>query len=134
MSTSAPFVTRGITPVFESLLKAGIILPMSNQGAIVQTPIFPVKKKRAPGKPDDCRFVQDLQTVNTAVHASHLMCPIHTQSYHRFQLTANTFHVLTFRTLCFRFHSTTIHNFGLLFLSMVRCTRGPIYVRALPVA
>ncbi|XP_035515190.1 uncharacterized protein LOC118326328, partial [Morone saxatilis] len=56
----------GITPVFESLLKAGIIVPCNDSP--VRTPIFPVKKIRDEDQPTEWRFVQDLQAVNAAVH------------------------------------------------------------------
>lgn len=55
----------GITQVFESLLKAGVIVPCPDSP--VRTPIFPVKKIRDKGQPDEWRFVQDLQAVNDAV-------------------------------------------------------------------
>lgn len=55
----------GITPVFESLKKDGVIVPCENSP--VQTPIFPVKKIREAGQPTEWRFVQDLQAVNAAV-------------------------------------------------------------------
>uniref|UniRef100_A0AAQ4RT80 ribonuclease H n=1 Tax=Gasterosteus aculeatus aculeatus TaxID=481459 RepID=A0AAQ4RT80_GASAC len=57
----------GITPVFNSLLKAGVIVPCPDSP--VRTPIFPVKKIRDAGKPTEWRFVQDLKAVNAAVHA-----------------------------------------------------------------
>ncbi|XP_062421340.1 uncharacterized protein LOC119202433 isoform X3 [Pungitius pungitius] len=57
----------GITPVFNSLLEAGVIV--SCPDSPVRTPIFPVKKIRDAGKPTEWRFVQDLKAVNAAVHA-----------------------------------------------------------------
>lgn len=57
----------GITPVFDSLLQARVIVPFPNSP--VRTPIFPVKKVRDVGKPTEWRFVQDLKAVNAAVHA-----------------------------------------------------------------
>ncbi|XP_078101784.1 retrovirus-related Pol polyprotein from transposon 297 [Sander vitreus] len=57
----------GIRPVFNSLLKAGVIVPCPDSP--VRTPIFPVKKIRDKGKPVEWRFVQDLKAVNAAVHA-----------------------------------------------------------------
>lgn len=54
----------GITPVFEALREAGVIVPSQSP---VCTPILPVKKAREDGLPNDWRFVQDLQTVNNAV-------------------------------------------------------------------
>lgn len=54
-----------ITPVFNSLLKASVIVPCENSP--VRTPIFPVIKVRDAGQPDEWRFVQDLQAVNNAV-------------------------------------------------------------------
>ncbi|XP_060897677.1 retrovirus-related Pol polyprotein from transposon 17.6 [Labrus mixtus] len=59
--------TEGITPVFNSLLEAGIIIPCEDSP--VQTPIFPVKKIRPAGQPTEWRFVQDLQAVNSAIIA-----------------------------------------------------------------
>ncbi|CAI5689825.1 unnamed protein product [Oreochromis niloticus] len=56
---------EGITPVFESLLKAGVIIPCPTSP--VRTPLFPVKKIRGPNEPVEWRFVQDLQAVNKAV-------------------------------------------------------------------
>lgn len=58
---------EGITPVFESLLERGIIIPCADSP--VNTPIFPVKKIRDVGQPEEWRFVQDLQAVNAAVVA-----------------------------------------------------------------
>nr|XP_040024957.1 uncharacterized protein LOC120812808 [Gasterosteus aculeatus aculeatus] len=57
----------GITPVFNSLLEAGVIVPCPDSP--VRTPIFPVKKIRDAGKPTEWRFVQELKAVNAAVHA-----------------------------------------------------------------
>ncbi|XP_044071329.1 uncharacterized protein LOC122884903 isoform X2 [Siniperca chuatsi] len=57
----------GIKLVFDSLLKAGVIIPCAK--SLVWTPIFPVRKLRGAGEPQHCRFVQDLQAVNSAVHA-----------------------------------------------------------------
>ncbi|XP_055358456.1 uncharacterized protein LOC129603021 isoform X2 [Betta splendens] len=54
-----------ITPVFNSLLKAGVIVPCDNSP--VRTPLLPVKKIRDKGQPTEWRFVQDLQAVNAAV-------------------------------------------------------------------
>lgn len=56
---------EGITPVFNSLLKAGVIIPCENSP--VRTPIFPVKKIRDAGQPDEWCFVQDLLAANDAV-------------------------------------------------------------------
>nr|XP_021323222.1 uncharacterized protein LOC110438058 [Danio rerio] len=56
---------EGITPVFESLLEQGVIVPCNNSE--VRTPIFPVKKIRDNGMPTEWRFVEDLQAVNAAV-------------------------------------------------------------------
>jgi len=58
---------QGIMPVFDSLLKEGIIIPCNDSP--VRTPIFPVKKIRAQGQPTEWRFVQDLKSVNSAVIA-----------------------------------------------------------------
>uniref|UniRef100_A0A9J8BCE1 ribonuclease H n=1 Tax=Cyprinus carpio carpio TaxID=630221 RepID=A0A9J8BCE1_CYPCA len=58
---------EGITPVFESLLERGIIIPCADSP--VNTPIFPIKKIRDVGQPEEWRFVQDLQAVNAAVVA-----------------------------------------------------------------
>ncbi|XP_058617745.1 uncharacterized protein LOC131531182 isoform X1 [Onychostoma macrolepis] len=55
----------GIKPVFDSLLKEGIIVECSDSP--VRSPIFPVKKIRDKGQPTEWRFVQDLQAVNAAV-------------------------------------------------------------------
>uniref|UniRef100_A0A9J8CJW6 ribonuclease H n=1 Tax=Cyprinus carpio carpio TaxID=630221 RepID=A0A9J8CJW6_CYPCA len=55
----------GIKPVFESLLKEGIIVPCNDSP--VRTPIFPVKKIRDKDQPTEWRFVQDLRAVNAAV-------------------------------------------------------------------
>ncbi|KAI2668497.1 Gag-pol polyprotein [Labeo rohita] len=55
---------EGIRPVFESLLREGVIVPCSDSP--VRTPIFPVKKIRDKGQPTEWRFVQDLQAVNAA--------------------------------------------------------------------
>lgn len=54
----------GITPVFEALRAAGVIVPCQIP---VCTPILPVKKIRDAGQPEEWRFVQDLQAVNRAV-------------------------------------------------------------------
>ncbi|KAI3375448.1 hypothetical protein L3Q82_003695 [Scortum barcoo] len=55
----------GITPVFESLKAAGVIVPCDDSP--VRTPLFPVKKIRDKDQPTEWRFVQDLQAVNAAV-------------------------------------------------------------------
>ncbi len=55
----------GIKPVFDSLLKEGIIVECSDSP--VRTLIFPVKKIRDKGQPTEWCFVQDLQAVNAAV-------------------------------------------------------------------
>ncbi|XP_060775073.1 uncharacterized protein LOC132884959 [Neoarius graeffei] len=60
-----PEEIAGIRPVFDSLLKADVIVPC--QDSPMRTPIFPVKKARKPSQPDEWRFVQDLQAVNAAV-------------------------------------------------------------------
>uniref|UniRef100_A0A3B3C1J5 ribonuclease H n=1 Tax=Oryzias melastigma TaxID=30732 RepID=A0A3B3C1J5_ORYME len=57
----------GITPVFESFLKSGIITRYDHSP--VNTPILPVKKYRPPPAPEEWRFVQDLTSVNAAVHS-----------------------------------------------------------------
>lgn len=57
----------GITPVFESLLEAGVIVPCPDSP--VRTPMFPVKKGRPLPLLDNWRFVQDLRAVNSAVYA-----------------------------------------------------------------
>ncbi|KAI3353880.1 hypothetical protein L3Q82_005095 [Scortum barcoo] len=56
---------NGITPVFESLKAAGVIVPCDDSP--VRTPLFPVKKIRDKDQPTEWRFVQDLQAVNAAV-------------------------------------------------------------------
>ncbi|XP_060922638.1 uncharacterized protein LOC132996313 [Limanda limanda] len=58
---------EGIKPVFESLLRAGVIVPCEKSP--VRTPIFPVRKMKESGQPQGWRFVQDLQAVNAAVQA-----------------------------------------------------------------
>ncbi|XP_044079093.1 uncharacterized protein LOC122888553 [Siniperca chuatsi] len=55
----------GIKPVFDSLLKAGVIIPCANSP--VRTPIFPVRKLRDAGEPQHWRFVQDLQAMKEAI-------------------------------------------------------------------
>ncbi|XP_047676510.1 uncharacterized protein LOC113649215 isoform X1 [Tachysurus fulvidraco] len=60
-----PEAIRGITPVFNSLLESGVIVPCETSP--VRTPIFPVRKPRPLGDPEEWRFVQDLQVVNDAV-------------------------------------------------------------------
>lgn len=62
-----PEATRGIRPLFESLRKAGVIVPRSNSP--VHIPILPVKEIRDKGQPDEGRVVRDLRAVNAAVHA-----------------------------------------------------------------
>ncbi|XP_049425162.1 uncharacterized protein LOC125884304 [Epinephelus fuscoguttatus] len=64
---------EGIKPVFDALLKAGVIVPCPNSP--VRTPIFPVRKIRPDGEPAEWRFVQDLQAVNAAVQARVPMVP-----------------------------------------------------------
>lgn len=56
----------GITPVFNSLLDAGLIVPCPDSPC--STPIFPVKKAPVAGQSVTWRFVQDLKKVNDAVH------------------------------------------------------------------
>lgn len=63
--TLKPEAVNGIRPVFKSLLQAGVIIPCNDSP--VRTPIFPVKKIRDRGQPDEWRFVQDLRKVNEAV-------------------------------------------------------------------
>ena len=58
---------EGITPVFESLCTANVIVPCPDSP--VRTPIFPVKKSREKGQPTEWRFIQDLQAVTKAVQA-----------------------------------------------------------------
>lgn len=58
---------EGITPVFNSLLEAGLIVPCPDLP--VCTPMFPVKKICVLPQRDNWRFVQDLRAVNAAVHA-----------------------------------------------------------------
>uniref|UniRef100_A0A3B1K1C7 ribonuclease H n=1 Tax=Astyanax mexicanus TaxID=7994 RepID=A0A3B1K1C7_ASTMX len=53
---------EGIRPVMEALKEAGVIIPCPSSP--VRTPIFPVKKAGG-----GWRFVQDLQAVNSVVHA-----------------------------------------------------------------
>lgn len=62
-----PEATRGIRPLFESLRKAGVIVPCSNSP--VHIPILPVKEIRDKGQPDEGRVVRDLRAINAAVHA-----------------------------------------------------------------
>lgn len=62
-----PNVIAGITPVFNFLLKAGVIIPCKTSPVCM--PIFSVKEIRAPGKPEEWKFVQDLEAVNTVVDA-----------------------------------------------------------------
>ena len=62
-----PEAVEGIRPVFDSLLKAGVIVPCPDSP--VRTPVFPAKKIRDKGQPDEWRFVQDLRAFNAAVHA-----------------------------------------------------------------
>ena len=59
-----PEVIKGIKPVFQSFQKTGIIIPCEN--SLVRTLLFPVKKIRDAGQPDEWRFVQDLQAQNAA--------------------------------------------------------------------
>lgn len=54
-----PEAVAGRTPVFKSLLEAGVIVPCNDSP--VRTPMLPVKKVRPPPRKDDWRFVQDLQ-------------------------------------------------------------------------
>ncbi len=65
MPISPKKAVLGIKPVFNSLLKEGIIVECSDSP--VRTPIFPLKKIRDKGQPTEWRFVQDLQAVNAAV-------------------------------------------------------------------
>lgn len=62
-----PEAARCIRPLFEALLKAGVIVSCSNSP--VHRPIQPVKKIRDKGQPDEGRIVQDLHAVNAEVHA-----------------------------------------------------------------
>lgn len=59
-----PEAVEGISPVFQSLLKKGVIVPCENSP--VRTPMLPVKKPRQPPAEDDWRFVQDLRAVNSS--------------------------------------------------------------------
>ncbi|KAK7925084.1 hypothetical protein WMY93_007394 [Mugilogobius chulae] len=60
-----PEAVAGITPVFEALQEAGVIVQCENKG--VCSPIFPVKKHTDPGEPEKWRFTNDLKAVNEAV-------------------------------------------------------------------
>lgn len=62
-----PEAIASITPVFNSLLDAGVIVPCPD--SLVRMPMLSVKKVRPPPQQDGWRFVQDLRAVNTAVHA-----------------------------------------------------------------
>ena len=48
----------GITPVFNSVLGAGVIVPCKD--SLVRTPIFPVKNIFDISQHDDLRFIHDL--------------------------------------------------------------------------
>ena len=48
----------GITPVFNSVLRAGVIVPCKD--SLVRTPIFPVKNIFDISQHDDLRFIHDL--------------------------------------------------------------------------
>ena len=54
----------GITPVFESLKEALVIVPCNDSP--VRTPLFSFKKIRDKDQPTEWRFVQDLQVVYAA--------------------------------------------------------------------
>ncbi|KAK7880248.1 hypothetical protein WMY93_033086, partial [Mugilogobius chulae] len=60
-----PEAVAGITPVFNALKDAGVIVPCENKG--VCSPIFPVQKPTDPGEPEKWRFTNDLKAVNEAV-------------------------------------------------------------------
>ncbi|XP_041857476.1 uncharacterized protein si:ch211-214p13.9 isoform X2 [Melanotaenia boesemani] len=52
-------------PVFSALRQAGIVKPCASSPC--RSPMFPVKKVRDAGEPEEWRFCQDLQRVNSAV-------------------------------------------------------------------
>ncbi|XP_041859332.1 uncharacterized protein LOC121651305 [Melanotaenia boesemani] len=60
-----PEAVRGIIPVFSALQQAGIVKPCASSPC--RSPMFPVKKVRDAGEPEEWRFCQDLQRVNSAV-------------------------------------------------------------------
>lgn len=63
-----PEAIDGITPVFDSVLEAGVIVLCPDSP--VRTPAIPVKKVHPPPQLNNRTLVQDLRAVNTAVHAS----------------------------------------------------------------
>ena len=73
----------GITPVFEALREAGVIVPSQSP---VRTPILPIKKARENGQPDNWRFVQDLQAVNNAVQPRAPLVPNPYTICHKYHL------------------------------------------------
>lgn len=77
-----PEAARCIWPLFEALLKAGVIVPCSNSP--VHIPIQPGKKIRDKGQHDEGRVVQDLRAVNAAVHAP---APLISNPYSLAQMT-----------------------------------------------
>ena len=68
-----PEAIAGITPVFEALRAAGVIVECKSEG--VRSPIFPVKKQVKPGTPDQWRFTNDLKAVNEVVRPCAAVVP-----------------------------------------------------------
>lgn len=78
-----PEVVEEVRPVFNSLLKAGVVVPCPDSP--VRTPIFPVKKARKLPQPDEGWFVQDLHAVKFS-HSWLLLAPICWRSYDSYTL------------------------------------------------
>lgn len=124
-----PEAVEGITPVFNSLLEAGVIVPCEDSP--VRTPMFPVKKVRPPPQKDDWRFVQDLRAVNAAVHARAPKFRIHIRIFLRSHLMPIGSQWLISRMLFSAFQCIQTVNTGLLFNSMANHTPSPASVKAI---
>uniref|UniRef100_K7E2C3 Gag-Pol polyprotein n=1 Tax=Monodelphis domestica TaxID=13616 RepID=K7E2C3_MONDO len=96
---------EGITPVINSLIEQGIIIPCKSE---YNTPILPIKKpKKGPDGKHIYRFVQDLRAVNNHVIKRHsVVSNIHT-IISSIPSTATYFTVVD---LCSAFFSIPIHE------------------------
>uniref|UniRef100_K7E2E6 Reverse transcriptase domain-containing protein n=1 Tax=Monodelphis domestica TaxID=13616 RepID=K7E2E6_MONDO len=96
---------EGITPVINSLIAQGIIIPCKSE---YNTPILPVKKpKRGPDGKHLYRFVQDLRAVNNHVIKRHSVVSNINTIISSIPSTATYFRVVD---LCSAFFSIPIHE------------------------
>ncbi len=121
---------RGIQPVFESLLKEGVII--SCHDSPVRTPIFPVKKIASnTSEPVTWRFVQDLQAVNSAVIARAARVPNPYTILSQIPQNAMYFTVVDLANAFFSVPVEEKVSFGLRLILTTKGTRLPGCVRVI---